>query len=82
MIAELRGSTKPKEITVVGGHYDSVPGVGGASDNAGGTAMTVELARVFKERGSKRTLRFVAWGSEEMGLYGSNHYAKKLKEAG
>jgi aminopeptidase YwaD len=81
VIAELPGSTRPDEIVVVGGHYDSVPGVRGASDNAGGTAMTVELARVFKERGSKRTLRFVAWGSEERGLDGSNLYAKKLKEA-
>ncbi len=81
VVAELTGSTRPEEIIVVGGHYDSVPGVKGASDNAGGTAMTLEFARIFKERGSKRTLRFVAWGSEEMGLDGSNLYAKKLKEA-
>jgi len=81
VIAELLGSTRPDEIVVVGGHYDSVPGVRGASDNAGGTAMTMELARVFREKGSKRTFRFVAWGSEEMGLDGSNIYAKKLKEA-
>jgi hypothetical protein len=81
VIAELQGSTRPDEIVVIGGHYDSVPGVRGASDNAGGTAMTMELARVFREKGSKRTLRFVAWGSEEMGLDGSNLYAKKLKEA-
>ncbi len=81
VIAELQGTTRPDEIVVVGGHYDSVPGVRGASDNAGGTAMTMELARVFREKGSKRTLRFVAWGSEEMGLDGSNLYAKKLKEA-
>ena len=80
ILAELPGSTRPEEIIVVGGHYDSVPGVRGASDNAGGTAMTMELARVFKKKGSKRTLRFVAWGSEEMGLDGSNLYAKKLKE--
>ena len=81
MVAELPGSTRPDEIIVVGGHYDSVPGVRGASDNAGGTAMTMELARVFKEKGSRRTLRFVAWGSEEMGLDGSNLYAKNLKKA-
>jgi len=80
IIVELPGSTRPDEVIVVGEHYDSVPGVRGASDNAGGTVMTLELARVFKEKGSKRTLRFVAWGSEEMGLDGSNLYAKKLKE--
>ena len=80
ILAELPGSTRAEEIIVVGGHYDSVPDVKGASDNAGGTAMTMELARIFKEKGSRRTLRFVAWGSEEMGLDGSNLYAKKLRE--
>ena len=40
----------------------------------------MELARVFKEKGTKRTLRFIAWGSEEMGLDGSNMYAKRIKE--
>ena len=81
IIAELKGTTHPDEIIIVGGHYDTVPDVRGASDNAGGTSLTLELARVFKERGSKRTLRFIAWGSEEMGLDGSNLYAKKLKNA-
>lgn len=80
IIAELKGSTHPDEIVLVGGHYDTVPNVRGASDNAGGTSIAMELARVFKEKGSKRTLRFIAWGSEEMGLDGSNLYAKKLKE--
>ena len=79
VVAELKGSTHPEEIILVGGHYDTVPDVHGASDNAGGTSITMELARVFKEKGSKRTLRFIAWGSEEMGLDGSNLYAKKLK---
>ncbi len=80
IIAELKGATKSDEIIIVGGHYDTVPDVRGASDNAGGTSITMELARVFKEKGSKRTLRFIAWGSEEMGLDGSNLYAKQLKE--
>jgi aminopeptidase YwaD len=80
IIAELKGTTNPDEIILVGGHYDTVPDVRGASDNAGGTSITMEIARVFKEKGSKRTLRFIAWGSEEMGLDGSNLYAKKLKE--
>jgi len=79
IIAELKGTSHPDEIILVGGHYDTVPGVKGASDNAGGTSITMELARVFKEKGSKRTVRFIAWGSEEMGLDGSNLYAKRLK---
>ncbi len=80
VIGELKGSTHLDEIVLVGGHYDTVPNVCGASDNAGGTSIAMELARVFKEKGSKRTLRFIAWGSEEMGLDGSNFYARKLKE--
>jgi len=79
IIAELKGTSHPDEIILVGGHYDTVPGVRGASDNAGGTSITMELARVFIEKGSKRTVRFIAWGSEEMGLDGSNLYAKKIK---
>ena len=79
IIGELEGTTHPDEIVLIGGHYDTVPNVSGASDNAGGTSIAMELARVFKEKGSKRTLRFIAWGSEEMGLDGSNYYARKLK---
>lgn len=81
VIGELEGSLRPEEIVIVGGHFDSVPGVQGASDNAGGTALVLELARVFKEKEGKRTLRFVAWGNEEMGLVGSHHYARGLKKA-
>jgi len=80
VIGELEGCEKPDDIIVIGGHYDTVPNVRGASDNAGGMALVLELARVFKDRGSKRTLRFIAWGNEEMGLVGSNHYARSLKE--
>ncbi len=79
VIAELKGSEKPEEIVVIGGHYDTSPGIPGASDNAGGTALVMELARVFAKKGTKRTLRFVAWGSEELGLRGSIFYAENLK---
>jgi len=80
VIGELTGTVYPDEIIVVGGHYDSSLGIQGASDNAGGTAVVMELARVFVGRGSQRTLRFVAWGAEELGLRGSVHYIKQLKE--
>ncbi len=80
VIGDLKGTRFPEEIVVVGGHYDSVPGVQGASDNAGGTAIMLELARVFSLKGSLRTLRFVAWGSEELGLRGSVYYAQHLRD--
>jgi len=80
VIAELPGSSKPEEIIIVGGHYDSVLETEGAGDNAAGTAIAMELARVYKERGTKRTIRFAAWGCEEMGLLGSRAYATRLRE--
>jgi aminopeptidase YwaD len=79
VVGELGGSLKPEEIVIVGGHYDTVPDIPGASDNAAGTAIAMELARVFKENGTKRTMRFVAWGCEESGCVGSAHDASRLK---
>ena len=48
VIAELPGSTKPNEIVIIGGHYDTVLDVSGAGDNAAGTAIAMEIASVFK----------------------------------
>jgi Zn-dependent M28 family amino/carboxypeptidase len=81
VIGELEGCERPEEIVLIGGHYDTVLEVPGAEDNAGGTAIVLELARVFKERGTKRTMRFIAWGCEELGLLGSRDYATRLREA-
>ena len=80
VIGELTGDSKPDEIVLVGGHYDTVPEVPGASDNAAGTAITMELAHVFREKGSRRTMRFIAWGCEEVGLLGSAYDAVRLKK--
>ncbi|MFH1998175.1 MAG: M28 family peptidase, partial [Planctomycetota bacterium] len=75
---ELKGHTLPDEIAVICGHYDSSMDISGASDNAGGTALVMELARVFAGTGSRRTLRFVSFSGEETGLYGSIHYSRDL----
>jgi aminopeptidase YwaD len=80
IIAELKGTTCPDEIVVIGGHRDTVPDLAGATDNASGVAVTLELARLFAQRGSKRTIRFVAWGAEEAGLVGSRYYCRDLKK--
>jgi len=80
VIGELPGSIFPDEIIVIGGHYDTALGIQGASDNTGGTALVLELARVFAQGGTQRTLRFVGWGSEELGLRGSVYYARELKK--
>lgn len=79
VVAELEGRDHPDEIIIIGGHHDSSWEGPGAADNAGGVAVVLELARVFKKIGSKRTLRFVTWGAEEFGLKGSIAYARRLK---
>ena len=54
----------------VGGHYDSVPDVTGANDNASGTALVVELARAFAGSPGVNSVCFVGFGGEE-GVAGS-----------
>jgi hypothetical protein len=78
VIAELPGADLPEEIVLVCSHYDSSMGISGASDNAGGTAVMMELARVFAAGTTRRTLRFAAFSGEETGLNGSLHYAREL----
>lgn len=80
VIAELKGTEHPDEIIVVGGHYDGNPEISAASDNAAGAAVAMELARVYAERQSNRTLRFVAWAAEEGGCIGSQYYVSALKK--
>jgi aminopeptidase YwaD len=59
---------------VVGGHYDTVPGVDGANDNASGTALTLALAEVWFAHPAAQDLCFIGFGAEELGLHGSRHY--------
>jgi membrane-associated protease RseP (regulator of RpoE activity) len=68
------------EVVLVGAHYDHLGRVGGAvhpgaDDNASGTAVVASLARAFGEAGgTPRTLVFVLFAGEEIGLLGSAHY--------
>ena len=67
-------------VVIVGGHYDTVPDVDGANDNASGTAAVLTLAKELADRSFPFTLRFIAFGSEETGLNGSKHYVSALTE--
>jgi peptidase M28-like protein/PDZ domain-containing protein len=70
------------EAIVIGAHYDHLGVVGGtlypgADDNASGSAVVVGLARAFAARGPlDRTLVFVLFGAEEVGLVGSGRYVR------
>ena len=67
-------------IVVLGGHYDSVPNVAGANDNASGTAVLLSIARSLADRELPFTVRFVPFGSEELGLLGSQAYLDSLSD--
>lgn len=84
LVAEIRGSSRPEEIIVVGAHYDSALGTPGADDNATGTAAVLCLARAFAGRRPARTVRFVLFTNEEPPYYhtasmGSLVYARGAK---
>lgn len=86
--ASIEGTDYPDSVCILGSHYDSITGSGdpfaiapGAHDNASGTAATLEIARVLKKTGfsPKRTIRFVAFGAEELGLFGSYSFVSKYE---
>ncbi|NYF25487.1 M20/M25/M40 family metallo-hydrolase [Sporosarcina sp. JAI121] len=66
------------DIVIIGAHYDSVDKAPGASDNASGTAVVLELARMFKAIPTNKEIRFLFFGAEEEGLYGSEKYVSAL----
>jgi len=78
VVGEVSGAIADED-TLVGGHYDTVRTVIGAHDNAAGTAVVLELARIFAHEKLNRTLRLAAWGSEELGLRGSFNHAENLE---
>ncbi len=87
VVAERRGTERPDEIVIVGGHHDSIsterPWVcPGAEDNASGTAVAMCAARAFRNLNFKRTVRFMGFGDEEAYLLGSEAYAKECAEKG
>lgn len=76
VVAELRGSEKPDEIVVMGGHIDSWDVGQGAMDDAGGCVAAWEALRVIQKLGlrPRRTIRVVLWTNEENGLRGATAY--------
>ncbi|AKJ04233.1 peptidase M28-like protein [Archangium gephyra] len=76
VIAELKGTTHPDEVVVVGAHYDSF--YAGADDNSSGVAAMLEMARLAAGKRFARTVRFVGFDMEELGLAGSTRYVRTL----
>ncbi|NVJ60264.1 MAG: M20/M25/M40 family metallo-hydrolase [Gammaproteobacteria bacterium] len=81
VIGEIKGSEKPEEVIVIGGHLDSWDLGTGAVDDGAGVAITMAAAKLIAEgKRPKRTIRVVLWAAEEIGLIGARAYAKAHKD--
>ena len=80
VIADKPGTADDGRVVVLGGHYDTVPGVPGANDNGSGIATLLTIAREIADREYPFTVRFIAFGAEELGLHGSNYYVGQLSD--
>ena len=67
---------------IVGGHYDTVPEVDGANDNASGTALTLAFAETWANHPAADDICFVGFGAEELGLFGSREFVRNLGKNG
>ncbi len=70
------GTTHPEEMYIVGGHMDGIGWGEAANDDGSGTALVMELARVFSapDVQTDRSIRFILWNNEESGLNGARAY--------
>jgi Zn-dependent M28 family amino/carboxypeptidase len=84
VIGEIKGTEKPEEIVVVGGHLDSWDIGEGAHDDGTGCMQSIEVLRLFTDLGikPKRTVRAVLFMNEENGLRGGTKYAEVAKAKG
>lgn len=80
LVAELRGGVHPEQVVLFAAHYDAF--YAGADDNSTGVAALLELARVAAGHRFERTVRFVAFDLEELGLLGSARYVEEALAPG
>jgi hypothetical protein len=75
-IGEIAGTDKADEVVMLGAHLDSWHAATGATDNAIGSSIMLEAARILQALGVKprRTIRVALWSGEEEGLLGSKAY--------
>lgn len=79
VVAEIPGGKKADEVVMIGAHLDSWHGGTGATDNAAGSSVAIEVMRILKSLDVKmdRTVRLGLWSGEEEGLLGSKAYVKE-----
>jgi hypothetical protein len=73
------GSARPDEMYIIGAHMDGHGWGEAANDDGSGTAIVMELARVFNapDVQTERSIRFILWNNEETGLNGSRAYVEQ-----
>ncbi len=73
------GATHPNEMYIVGGHMDGIGWGEAANDDGSGTALVLELARLFSASDvtTDRSIRFALWNNEETGLNGARAYVEQ-----
>jgi hypothetical protein len=76
------GTTHPEEMYIVAAHMDGIGWGEAVNDDGSGTALVVELARIFSmpDVQSDRSIRFALWNSEEGGLSGARAYVDQRVE--
>ena len=90
VVGLIEGTAQPETYIIVGAHYDHL-GMGnfgslytrgdkqihnGADDNASGTSGVLELAQYFSKHHPQKSIVFIAFSGEEMGLLGSQHFVE------
>jgi hypothetical protein len=75
------GTTHPEEMYIVSAHMDGIGFGEAANDDGSGTALVMELARIFSMPGveTDRSIRFILWNNEETGLNGAAAYVEQRK---
>ncbi len=76
------GTAHPEEMYIVGGHMDGIGWGEAVNDDGSGTALVMELARVFSSPDvqTERSIRFVLWNNEETGLNGARAYIEQRQK--
>ena len=76
--ADLKRPGEPTPLVIVGAHYDAVTAGQGADDNASGVGVVLEVARRLSHYKIDYDVVFVAFGAEEVGLRGSDHFVSQM----
>jgi hypothetical protein len=88
VVGEKRGTTRPDDIYIIAGHYDTYIENGsqwlapGCDDNGSGTAAVLLAARILSQYEFEGTLRFLSFSGEEQWMVGSQAYANAARAAG